>query len=256
VSCAAYLRIYVPWTGGPVQRATAAAGGGRRVLVRGEFGVWNEPARNDAFLLEWRGRRYVCPRHPRLRMLEGLLAFHNAYPEPAGPALVPQMVAERAADELGRIHALSPGARSHILTSPFYVPLRWFAAFDPSERLLERDGSGALGIRYLTRRGAALDRLRRAVEILESAGFDEGIVSETGGVSRWMDPFPEDSVVELDYGGVTALFGEGELATDESAAEVADSLSALETGDLHEAGGRYAAVASRWAHAQSLTYAN
>jgi hypothetical protein len=256
VSCAAYLRIYIPWTGGPVPRAAAAAGGGRRVLVRGEFGVWNEPARNDAFVLEWSGRRYVCPRHPRLRMLEGLLAFHNAYPEPAGPALVSQLMAEQAAAELGWIHARSPGARSHILTSPFYVPLRWFAAFDPSERLLERDGRGALGIRYLTRRRSALDRLRRAVEILEVAGFDDEIVAETGGVERWIEPFPEDSVVELDYGGVTALFGEGALATDDSAAEVAASLEALQRGDLQDAGDRYAMVAARWAHAQSLTYAN
>jgi len=63
-------------------------------------------------------------------------------------------------------------------------------------------------------------------------------------------------VVELDYGGVAGLFTEDELADDESAADVADSLAALQRGDPEEAGELYTVVAARWARAQALSFAN
>ena len=62
--------------------------------------------------------------------------------------------------------------------------------------------------------------------------------------------------MELDYGGAARQFSEGELATDETADDVAASLRALERGDFEAAGDHYARVAARWAHAQSLTFAS
>ncbi len=52
------------------------------------------------------------------------------------------------------------------------------------------------------------------------------------------------------------LFSDGDLALDESAADIAASLDALERGDLEEAGEHYATAAARWAHAQSLSHVN
>ena len=57
-------------------------------------------------------------------------------------------------------------------------------------------------------------------------------------------------MVELDYGGAARLFSDGELATDETAEEVAASLRALNRGDYDAAGEHYGRVAARWAHAQ------
>jgi hypothetical protein len=188
-------------------------------------------------------------------MLEGLLAFRNAYRGPTASMLVPEATAARAARELDRIQERFPAARSHILTSPFFVPLRWFAAFDPSDRRLLDEESG-LTIRYRSRMRDALRRMRRSVQVLEEAGFDDAIVDQVADLVRWMEHFPSRAILELDYADVASLFSRAELAIDESAAEVAASLSALEDGDYEGAADHYSAVASRWAHAQSLVYAN
>ncbi|HSM02575.1 MAG TPA: hypothetical protein VK960_09090 [Acidimicrobiia bacterium] len=253
---AAYLRVYLPADRVEEPLVHVAEPDARgRVLTRGEYGVWDESVREDAFVLEEEGRRYVCPRYPRLRMLEGLLAFRHAYRGPTASMLVPEAAAARAARELDRIQERFPAARSHILTSPFFVPLRWFAAFDPADRLLIEDESG-LTIRYRSRMRDALRRMRRSVRILEEAGFDDAIIEQVQDLVRWMEQFPPRSLVELDYAEVASLFSPAELAMDESAAEVAASLGALEDGDLDLAADHYTAVATRWAHAQSLVYAN
>ena len=145
--------------------------------------------------------------------------------------------------------------RGIILTSPFHVPLRWFAAFDGKEREV-LSGPGGPAIRYRTSRRSALRRLERARRVLEASGFEEDTVGPLQDLSEWLRPFPGDSVVELDYGGVARLFTEEELADDESAADVADSLAALQHGDPEEAGGLYTVVAARWARAQALSFAN
>lgn len=253
MTIAAYLRVYVP--GDPGRVAEHVSLQRPRVLGRGPFGVWFESPREDAFVIESEGQTYVCPRHPRLRMLEGLLAFRNAYPDPVSSSLVPESLARRAAAELDRLQARHPGVRSHILTSPFHVPPRWFAAFNPRERELV-PGPDGVSIRYRTGRGAAVRRLQRARRILERAGFDADTLAQVGDLLDWLRRFPADALVELDYGGAARNFSDGELAVDETAEDVAASLRALERGDFAAAGQHYSRVASRWAHAQSLTFAS
>ena len=256
MTIAAYLRVYVP--AGRIEEpglTAAAAVRSRRLLVNGVYGVFEESMRDDAFVIQMDGRRYVCPRTARLRMLEGVLAFRNAYQGPTATMLVPEAAAERAAHELHRIQDRFPGMRSHILTSAFAVPLRWFAAFDPTERALV-DVDGITTIRYRTLIGEALPRLRRTVEVLDTAGFDEVVVDPLEELLAWVDGFPADAILELDYGGVANLFSSAELAIDESAADLAASVDALEAEDYDLAGEHYSEAASRWAHAQSLAYVN
>ena len=231
---AAYLRVYLPpdetgdWR--PHLRTLPVG----RIVTLGNFGLSNESMIEDAFEVDHGGRRWICPRYPRLRMLEGLLAFRNSYPGMTGSLLAPEQVVVRAASELEGIYNERPQARSHILTSSWHVPLRWFAAFSPEERDVFDAPDGVRSILYRTTMPAAMSRLDHAIS--------EG--------------FPEDALLELDYGTVAGLFGEGELAMDESAADVGSSLAALEREDLDEAGRYYAMAASRWAHAQFLMYSN
>lgn len=253
---AAYLRVYMPADEVGYFPEHVRSAHPTRVLTRNTFGVWHEAPRDDAFITEHRGRRYVCPRFPRLRMLEGLLAFRNTYPGLTASLLVPEKMAESATRELERIHSNWPAVRSHILTSPWHVPLRWFAAFDPEDRELVQSSRRGLSIRYRTLLGDALRRMRRAVRVLEESGFEDPVVEQLQDVVAWLDGFPADALVELDYGGVASLFAEGDLVIDETAKEVAASLDALEEGDIERAGEWYAAAASRWAHAQSIAFAN
>lgn len=255
----AYLRVYLPMEvlAPEERRRWEFRAGPTRIeplpfIAETDYGLLSEPLGDDALIAEWSGRRFVCPRNPRLRVLEGVLAFHNAYP---GSRLVPEEVVRRAATELERLRQVRPRARSHILTAPWHVPLRWFAAFSPEEREIRDTKSGPV-IRYRTAREAASDRLTRAVEVLEDAGFDEEIIEEVEGLAEWVAEFPSDALVELDYAGVARLFEPGDLVVDESAADVWASLDALERGDFEEATVHYTTAATRWAEAQALTYSN
>ena len=214
--------------------------------------VWSEPTADDAFTLEWDEHLFTCPRFPRLRMLEGVVAFNNAHP---GTMLVDEPTAQRAADELAEIRTSTPDARSYILSSPWHVPLRWFSAFSQDQREIYEAVTGT-SIRYRTYVRTAAERVQWSVAVLDEAGFDDAIVDQVRGLEQWLSEFTADAMLELDYAGVGALFSEGELAMDESALEVESSLQALERGNFEEAGEFYMAVAGRWAPAQALIYAN
>ena len=251
---AAYLRVYTPQREEdnlPAYTGPAKAG----IVTAGDFGLWEESIREDALQLEFDGKSFVCPRRPKLRMLEGLLAFHNSFPGMTGSMLVPEDVVTRAAAELEAMYESEPGARSQILTSAWHVPLRWFAAFRPDQREIVQSESG-MSIRYRTLRSDASDLLGRAIDILQGAGFDESIVAPVEGLVSWLSEFEAEAVVELDYGTVAQLFDEGDLVLDESAADVSSSIDALEAGDLDGASDHYAAAAGRWAQAQARVYSN
>lgn len=244
------LRVYMP-----VERVGAFASHpfGVRDVVRasGEL-MWAEPTTNDAFTVEWRGATYVCPRYPRLRMLEGIVAFWKDNP---GSTLLSELAARRARQELARMQAELPEARSYILSAAWYVPLRWFVAFDASEREMYT-GSRGPSIRYRTRVRAAVRRVARAVRVLDDAGFDDSVLDDVRELERWLREFAGDGMLELDYHDVAQLFDGATLVVDQSAAEIGRSLDALERYDYEEAGLAYAEVAGRWAPAQALSYVN
>lgn len=247
----AYLRVYLP-AGSTTPRAAHRGDVTPRLIRTTDHLVWSEPTADDAFTITWADETYVCPRNPRLRMLEAALAFARANPT---SGLVPRAAAEHVATELGRLRLERPGARSHILTSPWHVPLRWFAVFDPDERELY-DLEGMASIRYRTPVAAAHRRAERAIEILDNAGFDDSVIDDVRDLHDWIGDFSSEGVLELDYAATSTLFDAKDLVLDESAAEVHASLRALDSHDFDQAGRAYAAVAGRWAEPQSLAYVN
>lgn len=245
----AYLRSYLRRDDVATYEVHTAAGS---VLRGDEHFLWTEPTGEDAFSVTWQGGNYVCPRYPRLRMLEGLLAFNNAFPD-AG--LIPPEQVVSANDELSQMRNQTPPMRSHILTSPWHVPIRWFAAFLHEEKELYERGTG-VSVRYRTSMVEAQERIARATQIVAAAGFDGAVVGQLEGLESWLERFPSGSMLELDYDRVAELFPEGDLVLDESAADAAASLLALELGNYEEAGLFYAKIARRWGPVQSLAFAN
>jgi hypothetical protein len=247
----AHLRVYLPEErAGRYPRHLPGRSAGP--VASSDHFVWGEPTVEDAFLADYDGRTYVCPRYPRLRMLEGVLAFSNAYPS---SGLIPERTVRHVAAELEELRSEVPTARSYILSSPWHVPLRWFLPFSAEQRTFYELGDGR-SIRYRTLLGRGRPRVHRATEVLDEAGFDESVVDQVRDLARWLDEFTSEAMLELDYGTVASLFNEGDLVMDESAAEVAASIAALAELDYDAAGRSYASVASRWAHAQALTFAN
>lgn len=248
---AAYLRVYSPTRFGEIR--SVASSPWRRDVVKadGHF-MWAESDVDDVFKVEWKGQTLTCPRNGRLRMLEGIVAFSNSHP---GASLLPAAEVQRAADELARMKAGKPRAKSHILTSPWQVPLRWFSAFDPDDRELYDVGSD-VSLRYRTDLELAVDRVTRAVEIIDRAGFDDGIVEMVEDLERWLKGFPDGSMLELDYASVAQQFSAVELAFDESVGQIRESLQALSDLDYETAGEKYAAVAAHWVQVQAPAHLN
>jgi len=245
-----YLRVYLPLAefGGLEPHVSHPD----CELRENQFGLVCEPLTDDGLLAEWLGERYMCPRNAKLRVLQGVLAFHNAFEEHGARLIIPESTARIAAEKLEQLQRGRPGMRSYILTSAWHVPPRWFLAFAPDEKEV-LDG-GRLAVRYRTRRLSATGRLRRALEALHSAGFTSNITSEIEELAAWLNEFPEDALVELDYGSVADMFGDQDLVTDDSAEGIWDSVEALESGDLAAARNRYIEMASKWSAAMAVGF--
>jgi hypothetical protein len=210
---------------------------------------------DGAFIREVDGTTYVCPWRTRLRMLAGLLAFRTSVPEEVAEAFVPEAEARRAAAELAALGEDEPEARSHILHANWHVPLRWFVAFDETERILTEDRSG-LRIRYETTMDAARARLSRAVDVLEGSWIDDDITGYVKELAGWFAEFPADCLVELDYSSVARDFEDEDLVDDQSAKEVWACLDALAAGDVVSSGRIFGKLTERWNVARSREVVN
>jgi hypothetical protein len=260
-----YLRVYLPasdfseedkarWATGdedPIPGMPSA----QRWLVTATLpgGDWT-PA-EGCFRREVDGVVYLCPWRLRLRVLTALLAFRGSVPEEVADAFVPRDQAEGAATELASLGRHEPETRSHILHANWHVPLRWFACFEDSERILTEDRSG-LRVRYESNLNRALVRLQRARGILEGSLMDEGVVEAVVELSAWLEQFPGEGLLELDYAGVASMFDPDDLVDDRSAAEVGVCLEALETGDLARAGSTFETLTDRWSRLRAREAAN
>lgn len=251
---ASELRIYVPAAEASEELLLlpqAAATDNKWVST--EFGLVTGSLREDALVTFHDGERYLCPRTPRLRMLEGVLAFHNGYADIGTVSIVGSELADRAAEELELVQDRTE-LRVHILSAQWHVPLRWFLLFDPEMRELIDDEEGT-SVRYRSTLGLSMERLSDAIKVVRGVGFDP-IADEMDGLFDWLDQFDPAWVVELDYAGVSDLFTSIDLALDNSAEQIWNSIEALRAGDFEEAGDWYRKTAERWSPAVSISYAN
>jgi hypothetical protein len=208
-----------------------------------------------AFVRNVDGVVLVCPLRTRLRMLAGLIAFRGMVPDEVADAFVPEDVARRAAAALENVEETYPDVRSYIVHATWHVPLRWFTAFDDSERILTEDSEG-LRIRYETPLSSGQARVERALSILERSWIDEDVTRAVRELSEWLTGFPEEGLLELDYGGVGGLFDEDALVDDRTAAEVWECLEALSAGDVARAGQVFAELSESWGELRSQEAVN
>jgi hypothetical protein len=205
-------------------------------------------------VVEWKGRSVVCPTNLRLRVLESTVAFASAF-RGMGAGLVPDEAARAADVELRTYHRANPSHRSHVLTSAWHVPVRWFALFDPAEKeVYETLGRPAL--RFRTGIVDARQRLVIAQSVLEVLGVFQAPAEELATLQGWLEPFDDGSMIELDYNDVAELFTPDEILFDDSCELVHQSLQALATGDMMRAGECYGRVIARWAPAFSVTFSS
>ena len=252
---AAYLRVYGPAdaTDQPVYGYVEPRVTSARILRAGRFGLLAEPLDDDGYITEWRGEHYVCPRNAKLRMLQGVVAFHAAYREMGSSYVIPEMTARLAADELDKIFSESPNVRSYILTSAWHVPPRWFLAFHADEKEIT-EVRGESSVRYRTNIMVGAQRVSRALGAVEAAGFDDSISGEIRELLEWIEGFTPNGLLELDYGSSAAFFSESDLVLDDSAELIWMAVEALERGDFIEAQQHYFELVGRWSEAMAVVH--
>ncbi|MER6136772.1 hypothetical protein [Streptomyces sp. NPDC001815] len=209
----------------------------------------------DAFVADVDGVLVVCPWRTRLRGWQALEDLDEELPEPVLDAALPQVVRRQAAQDYERWLARNPDARPWIRTAVWQVPLNWFVLVSDEEREYDK-GAGSGGgsraeedapvLRYRTPMVEARRRVARALRTLRDT-LDEGpLIDGLVDVGRWLEEFHPRALVELDYGGLVHVLPAGELDGDHSAADVAEGIEALRTGDGAGAGEAYGRLVERW----------
>ena len=241
----AYLRVYSPDVSGSGDPVPG--------FVR-FYGLLSEAEGAANWVVEWGERQLVCPRNLRLRVLESTLAFANAF-RGLGAGLIPEEAARSADRELRSYMEEHPSHRSHVLTSAWHVPVRWFSAFRSEDKEVY-EVEGAARVRYRADLAIATNRISRVLDVLRGLEVFAGPAEELAQLLDWLSQFPEDSMVELDYADVSDLFDSQELVLDDSVELVQASVDALSEGDMIRAGEHYGRVVSRWARAFSVTFSS
>ncbi|MDH6629828.1 hypothetical protein M2271_007667 [Streptomyces sp. LBL] len=211
----------------------------------------------DAFVLDADGVVCVCPWRTRLRGWQALDELPGELPPSVLDTVLPPVVRRQAAQDYERWLARNPDARPWIRTATWQVPINWFVLVSDEERRFDK-GSGAIPpmLRYRTPMVQARRRVARGLRALKDA-IDEGpLIDGLIDVGRWLEEFHPRSLVELDYGGLVHVLPAGELEDDHSAADVADGIEALRTGDGVAAGEAYARLVARWRSVRDRRSAN
>ncbi|WP_328495109.1 hypothetical protein OHS59_21915 [Streptomyces sp. NBC_00414] len=219
----------------------------------------------DAFVADVDGVLCVCPWRTRLRGWEALGELAEELPAPVLDAALPELVRRQATQDYERWLTRNPDARPWIRTSTWQVPLHWFVLVSDEEREYDK-GTGSGGgsraeedapvLRYRTPMVQARRRVARALRTLRDA-LDEGpLIDGLVDVGRWLEEFHPRSLVELDYGGLVHVLPAGELDGDHSAADVAEGIEALRTGDGPGAGEAYGRLVERWRSVRDRQSAN
>jgi hypothetical protein len=215
-------------------------------------------ARNDgAHIIDHDGKRFVAPWSTARRVWAALEDFKSSLPGSVIPFFIPPSTEEAIRDKGEPLENRVP----HILTETWMIPPRWFALFDPEERLRgERNGFAFTIAR--TELELAKTRCINAHMAVRKAFGAGPVEEEVIDLLNWLNVFDPRSIVELDYGGLATYLektlieaGESGLESDSSIEDVHHSIAGLAAGDGVMAGQGYERLVTRWRRVSSLEQA-
>ena len=219
--------------------------------------ITSEPANlkpDGAHLLEHEGKRYVAPWSTAARCRAALEDFKYTLPTSVIKFFIPQTIEDSIKSTIDIVE----DKVSHILTSTWSIPPRWFALFTPDERLRGVDEDG-----YFTILRTSIANTKTRCTFTHQAvlgAFGQGAVEgEVAELLAWLEIFDPKSIVELDYGGLATYLnkqlienGEVGLDADTSVEDVTTSIAGLASGDGALAGRGYERLVSRWRRVSAL----
>ena len=219
--------------------------------------ITNEPPNlkpDGAHVLEHEGKRYIAPWSTAARCWAALDDFKYTLP----PSVIKFFIPQTIEDSINSTIDIVEDKVSHILTSTWNIPPRWFALFSPDERLrgLNEDGHFTIMRTAIANAKSRCTFTHQAVLGAFGEGAVEGEVAE---LLAWLEIFNPKSIVELDYGGLATFLnnqlienGEVGLDADTSIEDVTSSIAGLASGDGALAGRGYERLVSRWRRVSAL----
>jgi hypothetical protein len=212
---------------------------------------------DGAHVLEHEGKRYIAPWSTAARCWTALGDFKSSLPVTLSKFFLPQKIE----DEINSNSEIVEDKVSHIITATWSIPPRWFALFEPSDRLRGRDEDGAYTI-LRTSISNAKQRCLFAHQAVVNAFGNGPVEQEIADLLRWLQIFNVQSIVECDYGGLAVYLeksivenGEHGLNADTSIEDVSKSLAGLAAGDGALAGQGYERLVTRWRKVASFEQA-
>ena len=203
---------------------------------------------DGAHVIDVGDERFVAPWSTAMRCWAALDSFKESLPS----SITKFFLSPSHEDALTRGSEELEDRIPHILTETWVIPPRWFALFDPSERLRGESSQGPFTI-LRTEISLAKARCERAHSAVVGAFGNGPIEGEIAALLAWLNVFHPSSKVELDYGGLATYLdralrenGETGLEADSSVEDVALSLQGLASGDGALAGEGYERLVSRW----------
>ena len=213
---------------------------------------------DGAHLLEHEGKRYIAPWSTTARCWAALDDFKFTYSPVIVNYFVPQSIAESIKASAVEIE----DKVSHILTCTWSIPPRWFALFNPDERLQGENEDGLFTIAR-TLISNAKTRARFTHEAVLGAFGQGPVEAEIGELISWLEIFDNLSIVELDYGGLANYLnnsliqgGQVALEADTSIEDVNTSIAGLASGDGALAASGYERLVARWRKVSALEFSS
>ena len=219
--------------------------------------ITNEPPNlkpDGAHVLDHEGKRYIAPWSTAARCWAALDDFKYTLP----PSVIKFFIPQTIEDSINSTIDIVEDKVSHILTSTWNIPPRWFALFSPDERLrgVNEDGHFTISRTAISNAKSRCTFTHQAVLGAFGEGAVEGEVAE---LLDWLEIFDPKSIVELDYGGLATYLnkqliesGEVGLDADTSIEDVTSSIAGLASGDGALAGRGYERLVSRWRRVSAL----
>ena len=219
--------------------------------------ITNEPPNlkpDGAHVLDHEGKRYIAPWSTAARCWAALDDFKYTLP----PSVIKFFIPQTIEDSINSTIDIVEDKVSHILSSTWSIPPRWFALFSPDERLrgVNEDGHFTISRTAISNAKSRCTFTHQAVLGAFGEGAVEGEVAE---LLDWLEIFDPKSIVELDYGGLATYLnnqliesGEVGLDADTSIEDVTSSIAGLASGDGALAGRGYERLVSRWRRVSAL----
>jgi hypothetical protein len=203
---------------------------------------------DGAHILEFDGKKYVAPWSTSTRCWAALEDFKSVMPSTIVKYFLPQTFV----DSITLNSEIIEDKVSHIITATWSIPPRWFALFEPSDRLRGENNTGPYTILRTSIENAKQRCLFAHQSVMNSFGSGP-IEQEIADLLSWLSIFDDQSIIECDYGGLAVYLekslvesGQAGLNADTSIEDVARSLAGLAAGDGALAGQGYERLVTRW----------